>query len=379
LENERLQSDINSTSTATRTEEDEEIEELQHLNSELNGKVSTLQEQIERLNADYTFMHKSSKEKIDELERTVADLTNQIESEDDDSEKQKLHLINSQLRDRITELETDNKHLSQNLSELENTVADLTKLTTHVSTVSDKSSTVVSDLESRYSELEKKYKDGVKLVKTVEAQEKETSKKLQKAQKLLDEQQVELEERDHELSRLRKKLKKAESSDNSAQLETCITQFIDDEVSPLLSQAVFKNQQQFTAADLVSSRLLVLKPLLDKGALNRKYLSTVTQKLDDDLFAVLLRKPELESNDGFLAKMAVSVFENFIFDNLLSSEEKSGDQPEMTFFQRTRQCADICVLQQALVLHSDEMRQMVCPNLNIDEVREVCHKLGLAN
>ncbi|MNF15546.1 hypothetical protein D3C80_2181960 [compost metagenome] len=70
--------------------------------------------------------------------------------------------------------------------------------------------------------------------------------------------------------------------------------------------------------------------------------------------------------------MAISVLEHFIVEVVGEERMKSRST-----FQRTRQCADICVLHKATVLKSDEMRRMVCPDLSFEQVKLICHKLGL--
>jgi len=399
LRNRETETHTQSTSSSTHTESEEESDsdtESEHKSEKngddqeqtiiLNQRIEDLEKEIEKLTSENEALNKTKKQ-VKKLEATIEELKSAPKAESKSSsskvssaELDKLAEENAKLKDAIAALEEENKELNTEMDELEEELNGLKGTAASFGAAASKS----TDMEAKYKELEKKYKEGLKLVKNLESQEKESAKKYQKTQQLLEEQQSELEERDREISKLKKKMKAESSSaavssgsDATAEhMEELFLTFMEQEIVPMLSHAVFKNQQQYSTSELVIARFSILKTLLSSGMIPPSFLDEVVTKLDEELFGAILGRSRLDTNDGFLVKMTISVFENFIIEEIFTKKERSESDDSFNFFQKTRQCADICVLQQATVLQ-DEMRQIVCPSLNISEVREVCQKLGL--
>jgi len=200
-----------------------------------------------------------------------------------------------------------------------------------------------------------------------------------------DEKDEDKEKLVKQVSELRKKIatleidgtRKRKNSDAGSDpitnfLQEELASFLDKEVMPLLSNAITKNQMEFTYADIAVAQLGICKTFMQHGFLQDNYFFKLIDRIDKRMFGLLMKKNSLESADGFRAKMAISVLEHFIVEVVGEERMKSRST-----FQRTRQCADICVLHKATVLKSDEMRRMVCPDLSFEQVKLICHKLGL--
>lgn len=155
-------------------------------------------------------------------------------------------------------------------------------------------------------------------------------------------------------------------------LQEELNAYVDKEVLPLLSFTITKNQMQFTYADIAVAQLSICKTFMQHGFLNDHYFFRLMDKIDKKMFGLLMKKNQLESSDGFRAKMAISVLEHFIVEVVGEERMKARST-----FHKTRQCADICVLKKANVIKSDEMRRIVCPDLTFEQVKQICQKLGL--
>jgi chromosome segregation ATPase len=369
----------------------EEINGLKKKVTTLESEKKTILQNVAKFEIEVKELKKSSSEdkkkyetKIQELEDSIKKLkststpttpskNNKKVVSDSDSDDEDLIHENDQLKKTIIGLETEKKGLKSQINELQGRVDELKDIEIQLTTIQTEKASK-SDVEKKYQEKERKYKEDIKQLKSTE---KEVRAKLDLTQQQMEEQSIEIEERDREISRLKRTLKKSpsdsKSSSGSGNWEQQILKYITTDVVPMLYSSVYRNQQQFTTADVVTARLTILKSLLDESTISKSFLNQVINKLDDELFSILYKRDELESNDGFMVKMSMSVLESFFIQ--LFSEDDNTD-----FLRKSRQLADICVLQrsqQESVLESDDMKHLVCPNLSHDEVRRICAKLGV--
>jgi hypothetical protein len=210
----------------------------------------------------------------------------------------------------------------------------------------------------------------------------------------LEKRDVEKEKMLHQIAELRKKVYSLESGNkrnvksNKNEIESNnsnvdpLTHFLEEELSLFLREeilsmipsALFRTQEQFTNADLIAARLSICKSLLNHGYLSDDFFHKMAKLLDKQLFKALMRKSNLVAGDGIKAKMTISVLEHFIAE---ATGEESLKKNMGQTFQRSRQCADVCILSKANILKSEEMRKIVCPDLTFENVRIICQKLGL--